>query len=229
MCFYIRRCKSIIQKGGEAPGMLPIILSASLIFISTSIDYLMLFIVLFSKIETNKEKREIYLGHYLGVLVIVLISLICTKFLQLIPKTWVIGILGLVPIYQGIRTAQGYINDAEAEADRILSDRFPLWLDVFLVTVTLSGDNFGIFPIYFFQFTLKELLIIFLIFILGIYLLCKISDNISKIPLIQKIIRKHERIIVALVLISLGLYILWSNGTILHIYRNLIQLIKFNH
>ena len=66
--------------------MLPIILSASLVFISTSIDYLMLFIVLFSKIEMNKEKREIYLGHYLGVLVIVLIILICTKFLQLIPK-----------------------------------------------------------------------------------------------------------------------------------------------
>ena len=73
-----------------------IIISSMLVFISTSIDYLVVLTILFSTMNTVKQ-RSIYIGQYIGTGLLVGFSLIAAYFLNFIPQDWVIGLLGLLP------------------------------------------------------------------------------------------------------------------------------------
>lgn len=81
------------------------ILSAIGVYISTSIDYLVILIILFAQGSQNKQKWHIYAGQYLGTGLLVGASLVATYVVKFVPETWMIGLLGLIPIYLGIRLA----------------------------------------------------------------------------------------------------------------------------
>lgn len=66
------------------------IISAVLVFISTSIDYLVVLTILFSLIKSDK-KLAIYIGQYIGTGLLVGFSLIAAYFLKFIPEDWLIG------------------------------------------------------------------------------------------------------------------------------------------
>ena len=80
-----------------------IIISSMLVFISTSIDYLVVLTILFSTMNTGKQ-RSIYIGQYIGTGLLIGFSLIAAYFLNFIPQDWIIGLLGLIPLGLGIRS-----------------------------------------------------------------------------------------------------------------------------
>ena len=83
--------------------MFQTILSTILVYISTSIDYLFILLILFSQQKSNQDRQQIYLGQYLGTLILIVISLIIIYFVKFIPEDWMIGLLGFIPIFLGIR------------------------------------------------------------------------------------------------------------------------------
>ena len=78
------------------------IVSALLVFVSTSIDYLVVLTILFA-IQGREGLKSIYAGQYIGTGLLVLVSLIAAYFLNFIPQDWIIGLLGLIPLGLGIR------------------------------------------------------------------------------------------------------------------------------
>ena len=98
--------------------MLQTIFSAIAVYISTSIDYLFILLIIFSQSQTKKGIRQIYLGQYLGTGILVAVSLFAAYVLNFIPQDWIIGLLGLIPIYLGIRVAMG--SEEEAEEDEVV-------------------------------------------------------------------------------------------------------------
>lgn len=188
------------------------IISAILVFISTSIDYLLILTILFAN-RRIKSKSAIYMGQYLGTGILVLVSLIIAYFLNFIPQDWLIGLLGLIPLGLGIR-AIFVDEDVEAsEVDEGLKKTSSQTLAVAGLTLAMGGDNLGIYIPYFTGMPLGELLVVLLIFILGVFLLCLLSEKLAQVPQIGETIEKYEKIIVPVVFIGLGLYILWENGT----------------
>lgn len=91
--------------------MLQNILSALAVYISTSIDYLFILLIIFLK-TILKGLRQIF-GQYLGTGILVAISLFAAYVLNFIPQDWIIGLLGLIPIYLGIRVA--FVGEEEEE------------------------------------------------------------------------------------------------------------------
>lgn len=194
------------------------IISAIGVYISTSIDYLIILIILFAQLSQNKQKWHIYAGQYLGTGLLVGASLVAAYVVNFVPEEWMVGLLGLIPIYLGIRFAI-VGEDAEEEEEEIIerleqSKANQLFWTVTLLTIVSGGDNLGIYIPYFASLDWSQTLVALLVFVIGIIIFCEISRVLSSIPLIFETIEKYERIIVPLVFILLGLYIMYENGTI---------------
>ncbi|HEV0544886.1 TPA: CadD family cadmium resistance transporter [Streptococcus pneumoniae] len=194
------------------------IISAIGVYISTSIDYLIILIILFAQLLQNKQKWHIYAGQYLGTGLLVGASLVAAYVVNFVPEEWMVGLLGLIPIYLGIRFAI-VGEDAEEEEEEIIerleqSKANQLFWTVTLLTIASGGDNLGIYIPYFASLDWSQTLVALLVFVIGIIIFCEISRVLSSIPLIFETIEKYERIIVPLVFILLGLYIMYENGTI---------------
>ncbi|HGQ3125770.1 TPA: CadD family cadmium resistance transporter [Streptococcus pneumoniae] len=193
------------------------IISAIGVYISTSIDYLIILIILFAQLSQNKQKWHIYAGQYLGTGLLVGASLVAAYVVNFVPEEWMVGLLGLIPIYLGIRFAI-VGEDAEEEEEEIIerleqSKANQLFWTVTLLTIASGGDNLGIYIPYFASLDWSQTLVALLVFVIGIIIFCEISRVLSSIPLIFETIEKYERIIVPLVFILLGLYIMYENGT----------------
>ncbi|MDD0783992.1 CadD family cadmium resistance transporter [Streptococcus pneumoniae] len=194
------------------------IISAIGVYISTSIDYLIILIILFAQLSQNKQKWHIYAGQYLGIGLLVGASLVAAYVVNFVPEEWMVGLLGLIPIYLGIRFAI-VGEDAEEEEEEIIerleqSKANQLFWTVTLLTIASGGDNLGIYIPYFASLDWSQTLVALLVFVIGIIIFCEISRVLSSIPLIFETIEKYERIILPLVFILLGLYIMYENGTI---------------
>lgn len=194
------------------------IISAIGVYISTSIDYLIILIILFAQLSQNKQKWHIYAGQYLGTGLLVGASLVAAYVVNFVPEEWMVGLLGLIPIYLGIRFAI-VGEDAEEEEEEIIerleqSKANQLFWTVTLLTIASGGDNLGIYIPYFASLDWSQTLVALLVFVIGIIIFCEISRVLSSIPFIFETIEKYERIIVPLVFILLGLYIMYENGTI---------------
>lgn len=193
------------------------IISAIGVYISTSIDYLIILIILFAQLSQNKQKWHIYTGQYLGTGLLVGASLVAAYVVNFVPEAWMVGLLGLIPIYLGIRFA--IVGEGEEEEEEII-ERFEqskanqLFWTVTLLTIASGGDNLGIYIPYFASLDWSQTLVALLVFAIGIIIFCELSRVLSSMPLISETIEKYERIVVPLVFITLGLYIMYENGTI---------------
>lgn len=194
------------------------IISAIGVYISTSIDYLIILIILFAQLSQNKQKWHIYAGQYLGTGLLVGASLVAAYVVNFVPEAWMVGLLGLIPIYLGIRFA--IVGEGEEEEEEEIIERLEqskdnqLFWTVTLLTIASGGDNLGIYIPYFASLDWSQTLVVLLVFAIGIIIFCELSRVLSSIPLISETIEKYERIIVPLVFIPLGLYIMYESGTI---------------
>lgn len=194
------------------------IISAIGVYISTSIDYLIILIILFAQLSQNKQKWHIYAGQYLGTGLLVGASLVAGYVINFVPEAWMVGLLGLIPIYLGIRFA--IVGEGEEEEEEEIIERLEqskanqLFWTVTLLTIASGGDNLGIYIPYYASLDLSQTLVALLVFAIGIIIFCELSRVLSSIPLISETIEKYQRIIVPLVFIPLGLYIMYESGTI---------------
>lgn len=197
------------------------IISSILVFISTSIDYLLVLTILFSTM--NKGKQEaIYIGQYIGTGLLVGFSLIAAYFLNFIPQDWIIGLLGLIPFTLGIRAI--FVDedvDEEALEEKFSHSQSEI-ASVVALTIALGGDNLGIYIPYFTGMSLQEVMVIIIMFILGIFLLCYLSQRLALFPLIAEVVERYEKIIVPVVFIGLGIYIMLENNTIQHLWSLIV-------
>lgn len=197
--------------------MLQSIFSASVVYISTSIDYLFILLIIFSQSHTKKELRQIYWGQYLGTGILVMVSLFAAYVLNFIPQDWIIGFLGLIPIYLGIRVAvAGEEEEEEEEVAEKLAARGTsrLFWTVALITIASGGDNLGIYIPYFASLSVSEIIIALVVFVISVALLCFISFKLAKIAFVSATLEKYERVIVPMVFIGLGIFIMIENDTI---------------
>ena len=225
-----------------------VIVIAFVSFISTNIDDIFILMLFFSQINSDMKKRHIVIGQYLGIGVLVVISIIGSLGVSVVPQEYV-GLLGLVPIYLGIKTyidnrkenkntaktgQNEFRNDCiveaqgETESKRNSLLRFkknfinPSVAKVFSVTLANGGDNIGIYIPLFTNMSLMEIWVTVIIFILLTALWCYIGLRLSEYPFIRRNIEKYKHIFVPIIFIGLGIFILLENGTINFICEKLI-------
>lgn len=188
--------------------MLEILMLSITSFIGTNIDDFIIDIFFFSAAENKKDIVRIVLGKYLGISILLIISLMGALGLEFLPVQH-IGILGLVPIGLGIKEIFSGMQENEEDDQDIQGQRNKnlLW-SVGLITIANGADNIGVYVPLFTGFSGKQYIILFIVFMLMIGLWCVLGYVASKVPLLEKTILKYKKVIVPGVYILLGMYIL---------------------
>ncbi|MFS0788775.1 CadD family cadmium resistance transporter [Shouchella sp. 1P09AA] len=191
------------------------ILTAMAVYVATGIDYLILLIVLFSQIKKGQLKH-IFIGQYLGTAVIISVSFLAAYGVaNFVPQQWIVGLLGLLPIYLGIKVWIKGEGDEDSNVLSILSsNRFnQLFLTVTFIVLASSADDFSVYVPYFTTINTSEIPIVIIVFFIMVGVLCYISYRLASVHYISEKIEKYERWIVPIVFVGLGVYIMFENGT----------------
>ena len=197
--------------------MFQTIVTAAILYIATALDLLVILLMFFARAKTRKEYRDIYIGQYVGSVTLIVISLFFAFVLNYVPEKWILGLLGLIPIYLGIKVAIYGDSDGEERAKKELNEKglSKLVGTIAIVTIASCGaDNIGLFVPYFVTLSVTNLLITLFVFLILIFVLVFTAQKLANIPGVGEIVEKFGRWIMAVIYIALGLFIIIENDTI---------------
>ena len=197
--------------------MIQTIVTAAILYIVTALDLLVILLMFFARAKTRKEYRDIYIGQYVGSVTLIVISLFFAFVLNYVPEKWILGLLGLIPIYLGIKVAIYGDSDGEERAKKELNEKglSKLVGTIAIVTIASCGaDNIGLFVPYFVTLSVTNLLITLFVFLILIFVLVFTAQKLANIPGVGEIVEKFGRWIMAVIYIALGLFIIIENDTI---------------
>ena len=197
--------------------MIQTVVTAAVLYIATAVDLLVILLIFFARAKTRKEYRDIYIGQYVGSVTLIVISLFFAFVLNYVPEKWILGLLGLIPIYLGIKVAIYGDSDGEERAKKELNEKglSKLVGTIAIITIASCGaDNIGVFVPYFVTLSVTNLLITLFVFLILIFFLVFTAQKLANIPGVGEIVEKFSRWIMAVIYIALGLFIIIENDTI---------------
>jgi cadmium resistance transport/sequestration family protein len=187
----------------------------AIVFISTNIDDIFLLAAFFA--DKKLSYRSIMMGQYLGIALLVLVSIIAALLALNIPPQWV-ALLGAAPLYLGLKKLpdlwrapepDGHDEDQtiQEQEHKVEKGLHSQMLAVASVTIANGGDNIGVYvPL--FATSVNSIATYTLTFALMTGIWCAMGYAIVKNELMGGIIRKYGHKIFPLVLITLGIHIL---------------------
>lgn len=194
--------------------MIQNVVTSIILYSGTAVDLLIILMLFFAKRKSRKDIINIYLGQFLGSVSLILLSLLFAFVLNYIPSKEILGLLGLIPIFLGLKVLLLGDSDGEAIAkDGLRKDDKNLIFLVAMITFASCGaDNIGVFVPYFTTLNLANLIVALLTFLVMIYLLVFSAQKLAQVPSVGEILEKYSRWFIASVYLGLGIYILVENN-----------------
>ena len=195
--------------------MIQNVVTSIILYSGTAVDLLIILMLFFAKRKSRKDIINIYLGQFLGSVSLILLSLLFAFVLHYIPSKEILGLLGLIPIFLGLKVLLLGDSDGEAIAkEGLRKDNKNLIFLVAMITFASCGaDNIGIFVPYFITLNLVDLIVALLTFLVMIYLLVFSAQKLAQVPSVEETLEKYSRWFIAVVYLGLGIYILIENNS----------------
>ena len=191
------------------------VVTSIILYSGTAVDLLIILMLFFAKRKSRKDIINIYLGQFLGSVSLILLSLLFAFVLHYIPSKGILGLLGLIPIFLGLKVL--FLGDSDGEAiakEGLRKDNKNLIFLVAMITFASCGaDNIGIFVPYFTTLNLADLIVALLTFLVMIYLLVFSAQKLAQVPSVGETLEKYSRWFIAVVYLGLGMYILIENNS----------------
>lgn len=195
--------------------MIQNIVTSIILYSGTAVDLLIILMLFFAKRKSRKDIINIYLGQFLGSVSLIFLSLLFAFVLNYIPSKEILGLLGLIPIFLGLKVLLLGDSDGEAIAkDGLRKDNKNLIFLVAMITFASCGaDNIGVFVPYFTTLNLANLIVALLTFLVMIYLLVFSAQKLAQVPSVGETLENYSRWFIAVVYLGLGMYILIENNS----------------
>ena len=195
--------------------MIQNVVTSIILYSGTAVDLLIILMLFFAKRKSRKDIINIYLGQFLGSVSLILLSLLFAFVLNYIPSKEILGLLGLIPIFLGLKVLLLGDSDGEAIAkEGLRKDNKNLIFLVAMITFASCGaDNIGVFVPYFITLNLANLIVTLLTFLVMIYLLVFSAQKLAQVPSVGETLEKYSRWFIAVVYLGLGMYILIENNS----------------
>ena len=195
--------------------MIQNVVTSIILYSGTAVDLLIILMLFFAKRKSRKDIINIYLGQFLGSVSLILLSLLFAFVLNYIPSKEILGLLGLIPIFLGLKVLLLGDSDGEAIAkEGLRKDNKNLIFLVAMITFASCGaDNIGVFVPYFTTLNLANLIVALLTFLVMIYLLVFSAQKLAQVPSVGETLEKYSRWFVAVIYLGLGIYILVENNS----------------
>jgi cadmium resistance transport/sequestration family protein len=186
-------------------------------FIATNVDDLFILMMLFVNVSRRLTNRDIYAGQFLGVIALIILSLSGFLIGLIVPLPY-IGLLGVFPIYLGIKEFFEKDDDDELAEEFTASNPSNTFisasaLHVAGITIANGGDNVGVYIPLFVSQRLDSLIIMITIFLIMTYGWLWVSKYLANHKLVAERLRRYNHILFPALLILLGIYIMWECRT----------------
>jgi cadmium resistance protein CadD (predicted permease) len=186
-------------------------------FASTNIDDLLLLSSLF--VDTEFQALSVIVGQFLGMSLLVLISILAALFTITIPREW-IGLLGFAPLFLGTYRLWKLLNGRPEKSrikcnvqDFIGKERIKIpsvrseVLLATLLTVANGGDNLSVY-IPLFSVQRASMPFYALVFAMMTALWCLLGYHLTNHRMWRERLKRYARFAIPFILIAIGLNVL---------------------
>src|SRR5215203_694083 len=190
----------------DIPGLIAIGFAA---FTATNIDDIFVLMMFFSSSMIFPVK-QVVLGQYIGIGLLVAISAL-GSFISLAVPTYIIALLGIVPIVIGVKKLVVFRKKNESNSKQAVQNKKNnlVFAAVAAVTFSNGGDNIGVYTPLFAKYnSVSQITAFTTIFMAMTAVWCITAYYLVNHPLVASKIRRIGHIILPFVLIGLGIYIL---------------------
>ena len=179
-------------------------------FVATNIDDIFV-LMMFSSSYMTFPVKQVVLGQYIGIGLLVAISAL-GSFISLAVPTYIIALLGIVPIVIGVKKLVVLRKKNESNSKHAVQNKKKNNLvvaAVAAVTFSNGGDNIGVYTPLFAKYnSVSQITALATIFMAMTAVWCIAAYYLVNHPLVASKIRRIGHIILPFVLIGLGIYIL---------------------
>jgi cadmium resistance protein CadD (predicted permease) len=198
-----------LQAMTDIPGLIAIGVAA---FAATNIDDIFVLMMFFSSSSMTFPVKQVVLGQYIGIGLLVAISAL-GSFISLAVPTYIIALLGIVPIVIGLKKLVVFRKKNESYSKQAIIQNkrknYLVFAAVAAVTFSNGGDNIGVYTPLFAKYnSLSQIIALATIFMAMTAVWCITAYYLVNHPLVASKIRRIGHIILPFVLIGLGIYIL---------------------
>jgi len=186
-------------------------------FASTNIDDLFLLSSLF--VDAEFRTQSVVVGQFLGMSVLVLISILAALSTITIPRGW-IGLLGFAPLFLGINRLWKLLNRQPKKSQKTSNDRDFVgkervrfaWarsevLLATLLTVANGGDNLSVY-IPLFSVQRESMPLYALVFGMMTALWCLFGYHLTTHRIWRDRLKRYGRFVIPFILIAIGLNVI---------------------
>ena len=186
------------------------ILTGVVSFAATNVDDIFILMLFFSQTGGAFRDRHVVAGQYLGFAALVALSVLGSLGVLVVPGEW-IGLLGLVPVFLGVRALVRLRTTHEDGEEREPVEGSGTW-GVAAVTFANGGDNIGIYVPLFASVGYARVGVIVAVFFALVAVWCYAGYRLGSHPAVARKIDRYGHVVVPFVLVGLGVYILLESG-----------------
>ncbi|HXC08515.1 MAG TPA: cadmium resistance transporter [Steroidobacteraceae bacterium] len=195
------------------PHVLALLGQAVGLFISTDLDDVLVLLVFFA--DPRFRIRQVVAGQFIGIAMLYAVSVAGAWATLLMPRGF-IGLLGLVPITMGLKSAwELWFDDpSEQVSDRISPARHTNIAAVVAVTVANGGDNVSVYIPLFALRSAPDIALMGVVFAVMTALWLGLAYWLTRHRMIGAPVRRYTRLLMPFVFVTMGLLILYQAGTL---------------
>ncbi len=184
------------------------------LFVSTDLDDVLVLLGFFA--DPRFPARHIVVGQFIGIAILYAVSVVGSWVSLIVPAAF-IGLLGLVPIAMGLRSAWELwrsVRPGEAESDRESPAGRSNIAAVVAMTVANGGDNLSVYIPFFALRSAPDLALMGVVFGVMTAFWLYLAYWLTRHRTIGSSVRSYTRVLMPFVYIALGILILHQAGTV---------------
>lgn len=175
-------------------------------FIAVNLDFFFILLCLVNKYPL----RDVIIGYVLGVGLLVIASFLIGKALALFLPEWILGVLGILPIYMAL-------HDNDEEANQQSTTRSPIVIVLITYLAVCTGCNLSIFLPILTGLSTNQFGIALLFILVLTMLVVILIKQVGQIPVIARLMDKYSEKVMKVIYIGVGLYVFYDSGLISHL------------
>jgi cadmium resistance protein CadD (predicted permease) len=206
----------------EAGGFMNTVLAttgaAIALFAGTNLDDMIVLSVLSasSRADGRPQRWQIWAGQYIGITVLVAVSVAAGHGLAMIPEHW-LGLMGLVPFGLGIARLTAAIRARRSadQADIAVARGLP---GVAAITIANGGDNIAAYTPVFATISAGAAIDLTVVFATGVAVWCVIGWHVASHHRVTGALHRWGHWVIPAVYVLIGVYIFQKTGVFTHAF-----------
>lgn len=176
-------------------------------FLAVNLDFFFILLFLLDRYRT----QEVIVGYLLGITLLLVASFFIGKVLDLFLPEWLLGFLGLLPIYMAL-------HDSDEDPSHN-SHRSPVVATLVTYLAVCAGCNLSIFlPVLvnetYWNFVLT---VIFVLFLAAVSV--ALIKHFGNLTVVKHLLARYGEVLMKIVYIGVGLYVFYDSGLIFHLFN----------